>query len=249
MSENGLWFRCYTDIYRNKKLRRLRADLQLLFLWCCALRKEMVLDWSDHGGIAFMLRMQPGKLRAGRIALHAAGLLDENGQPVGWEERQFESDVSTPRVKRFRERYMKRPETVTETPSETDTDTDTDSETETERKPASDDALRVSALMAELVLMSVPGAKPRPTRWPAQLDRLHRAGRPWPDIEAALRFAHRDDNGFVVLSPKALAEKFDNILAAIARAGKTAPYAGRRDVTQGNLDALAEYKRRKGLAT
>jgi len=243
MSENGLWFRCYTDIYRNKKLRRLRPDLQLLFLWCCALRKEMVLDWCDDGGIAFMLRLQPGKLRAGREALVSAGLLDENGQPVGWEERQFESDVSTPRVKRFRERFMKRPETVTETPSETDTDSETDSETE--KSVASDDARRLADLLASLIRGRLPKARVPGAldRWAADIDKIARVnGHTWPEIERVMRWSQADSFWQSnILSGAKLRKQFDTLDAQSRR-----PATGRKDVTQGNLDALAEYNRRNG---
>jgi hypothetical protein len=63
-----------------------------------------------------------------------AGLLDRlNGGAHGmhygvhgWEKRQYKSDTSTDRVKRFRKRSSNVDETVIETAPETDTDTDTD---------------------------------------------------------------------------------------------------------------------------
>jgi hypothetical protein len=38
-------------------------------------------------------------------ALKSANLVEENGKPHDWDDLQFESDVSSERVKRFRERY------------------------------------------------------------------------------------------------------------------------------------------------
>ncbi|MEN6337363.1 MAG: hypothetical protein ABFE01_24165, partial [Phycisphaerales bacterium] len=42
--------------------------------------------------------------------------------------------------------------------------------------PASDDAVRLSALLVELVHKAAPGTKPEPAKWPALFDRLNRSG-------------------------------------------------------------------------
>jgi hypothetical protein len=102
--------------------------------------------------------------------------------------------------------------------------------------------------LADLVKERTPKANPKTAGWPRTFDLINRRdGRDWPDIEAALEFAFRDDNGFVVLSPDSLRRKFDNLTVHMERAKKADPYAGaRKDVTQGNLDALATVLSRNG---
>lgn len=244
MSANGLWFRCYTDIYRNKKLRRLRPELQLFFLWLLALRKEEQLDWQDPDGISFQLRITSAKLTAWRLDLFGADLIDENGQPVGWQERQFESDVSTPRVKRFRERSTKHPETVSETAPDTDSDTDS----ETEIRVASDDARRLADLMAAMIRERLPKGRipAKLDGWALDIDKLNRIDcHDWDEIERVLRWSQADAFWSAnILSGATLRRQFDKLTLAMRR-----PVSGRQDVTAGNLAALAEYKRRKGLPT
>ncbi|MEN6425973.1 MAG: hypothetical protein ABFE13_11455 [Phycisphaerales bacterium] len=127
-------------------------------------------------------------------------------------------------------------------------ESEAEAEAEAEKKPASDDAVRLSALLVELVHKAAPGTKPEPAKWPALFDRLNRSGRDWVTIEAALLFAHREDNGFVVLSPESLRRKFNDLLVHMERAKKTAPYTGgRQDVTAGNIAAMNEVLRRNGL--
>jgi hypothetical protein len=69
--------------------------------------------------------------------LNEIGLADINEQgitPHDWHERQFQSDVSTDRVKAFRERSVKRDETFHETVNVTPTESEADTEAESERK-------------------------------------------------------------------------------------------------------------------
>ncbi|MBR0868916.1 hypothetical protein JQ633_00990 [Bradyrhizobium tropiciagri] len=89
---------------------------------------------SAHDGIlpplkdiAFTLRIAPTKAAQVLAQLHGAGLLDktETGfTPHNWNGRQYKSDVSTPRVKRFRQRKGTVSSGVSETPPDTETETD-----------------------------------------------------------------------------------------------------------------------------
>lgn len=74
-----------------------------------------------------MLRVAEAKAGAILTQLHAAGLLDktETGfTPHNWNGRQYKSDVSTDRVKRFRNAKRNVLCNVSETPPDTDTDTE-----------------------------------------------------------------------------------------------------------------------------
>jgi hypothetical protein len=121
------WFRFYESALDDPKVQRLPGDLfkGWINLLCLAKRHNGTLP--PHEDIAFALRLSAKDATKLLDSLVEHGLLDhdETGiSPHNWNARQYKSDVSTDRVKRFR----KRQETVSETPSETDTDTDTDTD-------------------------------------------------------------------------------------------------------------------------
>lgn len=115
----SLWFRFYESALDDPKVQRLPGDLfkGWINILCLAKRHDGILP--PHEDIAFALRMSGQDTTALLDALVACGLLDhdETGiSPHNWNARQYKSDVSTDRVKRFRKRH----ETVSETPSETE---------------------------------------------------------------------------------------------------------------------------------
>ena len=131
------WFRFYGDAINNPKVLRLsdamfRAWVTLL---CIASQYEGILPAAAD--IALILRMKVHKVAEWLTVLTTAGLLDclEDGtfRPHNWNERQFQSDVSSERVKRFRERKRNVSSTVSETPP----DTEQKQITETEQKTIS----------------------------------------------------------------------------------------------------------------
>jgi hypothetical protein len=126
------WWRAYDEALDDPKLQRL--DPSLFKTWfnllCLANRHKGVLP--DPETIAFALRTTPEEFGPKLKALAAAGLFDRaDGKwiPHNWRGRQYRSDVSTDRVKQFRERQVKRDETV----SGNAPDTETDPEAETEQ--------------------------------------------------------------------------------------------------------------------
>jgi hypothetical protein len=125
------WFRVYDDLVDDPKVQRLPGDTvkALLNLWCLASKNGGNLP--SEGDIAFKLRMRPEKVTALLAGLKNAGLIDEvesGFEPHNWSARQFKSDVSNERVKRYRERKCNVTDTVTVTPP----DTESEAETETE---------------------------------------------------------------------------------------------------------------------
>jgi hypothetical protein len=90
------------------------------------------------------VEMLASLMDAGLIEDH----LDGGFTPHNWLKRQYKSDVSTERVKRFRnahETFQKRRETKSETPPDTDTDTDTDTTaTAVVQKPPSPPPMKCS---------------------------------------------------------------------------------------------------------
>ncbi len=112
---------------------------------------------SKNGGylppidqIAWKLRKKDSEISSLVAALYERGLLDQDGgtfSPHNWDSRQYCSDVSTERVRRFRETkkqsetvscvsppFQKRDETVPETVPDTETEQNR-ADTETENAP------------------------------------------------------------------------------------------------------------------
>lgn len=122
--EFGRWFRFYDGVLDDPKVQRLSDKLFRAWvnLMCLASRRGGRIE-ADYADVAFSLRVTEGQARETLQALKSAGLMDieETGiEPHNWSERQFKSDVSTDRVKRFRDRSTKQDETVSETPPDTE---------------------------------------------------------------------------------------------------------------------------------
>lgn len=132
------WFRIHTDLIHNSKVQSLRpVDFKALInLWCMAKEGNGIIPVVDR--VAFSLRCNRGSAEVTLNNLCAVGLIDrkEDGtfQPHDWEQHQYKSDVSTGRVKRFREtavkRFMKQAEEVSGNVSSLYSVSDSDSESE-----------------------------------------------------------------------------------------------------------------------
>jgi len=122
------WWRAYDEAVDDPKLQRLGPALGWAWfnLMCIASKHGGVLP--SIGDIAFKLRTTEQKAAATLTALVTAGLFeridDGSFAPHNWEGRQFQSDVSNDRVKRYRERKRNVTPTVTVTPPETEQNTE-----------------------------------------------------------------------------------------------------------------------------
>jgi len=133
------WFRVYNDLVDDPKVQRIDPTLfkALTNLWCLASANEGVLP--PIAEIAFKLRMKTERVQRVLNELRAAGLFedDERGvRPHNWDQRQYKSDGSTDRVKRFRARYRNVQKDLTETAPETE------AEAEAERNTPSQGSMR-----------------------------------------------------------------------------------------------------------
>lgn len=123
------WFRFYDDVLDDPKVQRLPPETfkGWVNILCLTKRNGEVLPGISD--IAFALRMSDAEVEQLIDKLTGFGLLDntETGmKPHNWNARQYKSDVSTERVKRFRKRH----ETVSETPRARQSRTDTEADTE-----------------------------------------------------------------------------------------------------------------------
>ena len=131
------WFRLYEEVLTDPKVQRLsdknfKAWINLL---CVASR-------SHHGilppvdDLAFALRWSKSKtveifdelVRVGLFEMLPLSEANPQYYPHNWDSRQFKSDVSTTRVKRFRDKKRNVSSTVSETPPESETDTEAKTE-------------------------------------------------------------------------------------------------------------------------
>lgn len=117
------WWRAYDDALNNPKLQRLNAALfRSWFNLCCvASRNGGVLPPIED--LAFALRVTEPQASRTITELMEAGLVDLAGERFemhDWKDHQYQSDNSTERVKRFRERSNG----VSETPPETEQNTE-----------------------------------------------------------------------------------------------------------------------------
>ncbi|TNE38293.1 MAG: hypothetical protein EP345_17415 [Sphingomonadales bacterium] len=115
------WLRIYSEVLNDPKVQKLPAETfkGWINILCLAAQNDGALPSDDD--IAFALRIDGKRAEKLMKQLSDAGLIDvsETGRsPHNWNGRQYKSDVSTERVKRFRERSKKQSETATETPPE-----------------------------------------------------------------------------------------------------------------------------------
>jgi hypothetical protein len=142
------WFRVYDDLVDDPKVQRLNPSLfkALINLWCLASANDGVFPSIDL--IAFKLRMRPEKALRVLDQLRAAGLVDDDekgARPHNWDQRQFKSDVSTVRVKRFRERRGNVSTAFSKTASETEAEAESERRNPSQGNVDSKDEARARA--------------------------------------------------------------------------------------------------------
>ena len=103
----------------------LSETLQLRYIDLMCLRCEGEVPGSCIQSLSFLLRISVEEMQETLDALKKAGLW-KGGDIYNWDNRQYKSDSSTPRVQQFRKRSMKRSGNVAETPSESESESDTD---------------------------------------------------------------------------------------------------------------------------
>jgi len=135
MSKPLPWFRAYTEMVDDEKLRLLAFEDRWHFVALLCLKGQGVLDETGpllFRKVAVKLGLDVRSVEEVARRLSEVGLIDEKTlQPIAWEARQFRSDSSAARVAAYRERKKqgaKRDGNVTVTAQDTDTDTDKEEE-------------------------------------------------------------------------------------------------------------------------
>ena len=113
------WFRFYDDAVNDPKIIKLSDDIFRAWvnLLCVASKHDGALPAVDD--VSIILRVKASRAAAIIAELVSCGLLDKTEKgfaPHNWNGRQYKSDVSTERVKRFRNGQRN----VSETPPDTE---------------------------------------------------------------------------------------------------------------------------------
>jgi hypothetical protein len=120
------WWRAYDEAVDDPKLQQLTSELFKAWFNICCITSQNGGILPSLSSVAFKLRVKLEKARAILEDLKVAGLLDDDGNgnlaPHNWSKRQYRSDVSTDRVKRFRERSGNVSSAVSATPPDTETE-------------------------------------------------------------------------------------------------------------------------------
>jgi hypothetical protein len=151
------WWRAYDDALNDPKVQGLEPDLFKAWfnVLCIASKYDETLHgtlpgtFHETADVAFHLRISVSDARFILEKLRARGLLDEakNGAPIphNWNGRQYKSDTSTDRVKRFRKRFGN----VSVTPPDTEQRQSTETDTDIKKVPAADAALELLEVVGE----------------------------------------------------------------------------------------------------
>lgn len=128
------WFRMYAEAIDDPKLRLLAFEDRWHYVAVLCMKAEGMLD--EHAASPNFNRMVAAKLGLAardadevRRRLIEAELVDEEWQPTGWGRRQYSSDTSADRTRKWRQKNQQhnggqRHGDVTVTPPDTDTDTE-----------------------------------------------------------------------------------------------------------------------------
>ena len=137
------WFRLYSEFAHDPKIQMLSEAMQRRYVMLMCLRCSETLETLHETEIAFQLRLSEAELIETKNLFISKNFIDKQWNLLNWDKRQFVSDSSTMRVRKYRDK-KKQPsnadETLQKQPSnaiDTDTDTDTESNKKKENKRGS----------------------------------------------------------------------------------------------------------------
>lgn len=119
------WFRFYDDVINDPKVQNLSGDLFKLWVNFLCLASKNNGSIPPLNEVAFALRCDEASVTLASQDFLKRGLLDQKfGKlyPHNWNKRQFKSDTSTDRTKRYRDRHKNVTVTSQERPQITDTE-------------------------------------------------------------------------------------------------------------------------------
>lgn len=128
------WLRLYTEFAHDPKMQSMSEAMQRRFVMLLCLQGSEQLQKLESAELAFALHLSEVELAETHQLFLSKNLVDERWNILSWNERQYFSDCSSERSRRFRERQRnvaKTEETVAATTPEAETETDSEAETHT----------------------------------------------------------------------------------------------------------------------
>ena len=126
------WFRFYTEFATDPKVCTLQEKDQIRLVKLFCLRCSETLHGLNDEEIAFALNISPDELAKSKDNLIRKGFITDDWAIRNWSKRQYKSDSSSERVRKFRAKEVEEgPETVTKRYSNA---VDTETEEEKENK-------------------------------------------------------------------------------------------------------------------
>ena len=132
------WFRLYAEFEDDPKVRCLPEQMQIRLVWLFCERCKGVTISERHR--TFQWRCSDVELADTKREFMTAGFIDEEWNLLNWDKRQFLSDSSTDRTRRYRERHRTSQERHSDSAQShgnknvTAPDTDTDTEANTDKR-------------------------------------------------------------------------------------------------------------------
>src|ERR1035441_6103457 len=132
------WFRLYSELAEDPKMQIMPETFQrrLIMHFCLRCRGQLLGTFRETE-IAFHMRVSLEELAQTKQAFLDGGFIDNRWNLINWDARQYISDSSTERVRKYREglkqseTFLKQDETVSVTAPE---QIQNRTETETEQK-------------------------------------------------------------------------------------------------------------------
>ena len=124
------WFRLYSEFAHDPKIQMLPEAMQRRYVMLLCLRCSETLETLHETEIAFQLRLTEAELVETKQLFINKNFIDKHWKILNWDKRQFVSDSSTMRVRKYRNK-KKQPSNANETLQERSSnaiDTDTDTE-------------------------------------------------------------------------------------------------------------------------
>jgi hypothetical protein len=124
------WFRLYSEFAHDPKIQMLPEAMQRRYVMLMCLRCSETLETLHETEIAFQLRLSEAELIETKQLFVSKNFIDKQWNLLNWDKRQFVSDSSTMRVRKYRDK-KKQPSNADETlqkrqSNAVDTDTDTE---------------------------------------------------------------------------------------------------------------------------
>lgn len=128
------WFRLYSEFAHDPKIQMLPEAMQRRYVMLLCLRCSETLETLHETEIAFQLRLTEAELVETKHLFINKNFIDRHWKILNWDKRQFVSDSSTMRVRKYRNK-KKQPSNDNETLQERSSNAiDTDTDTEQKQK-------------------------------------------------------------------------------------------------------------------